>query len=90
MKIFNNDFTNKINDINNRINKIELEDISKIKILSNNIKDINLNYKETEEKNNIDLNNINENLSFLKNEFASFSKKNIPIGGAYFPQNRVI
>ena len=77
MKIFNNDFTNKINDINNRINKIELEDISKIKILSNNIKDINLNYKETEEKNNIDLNNINENLSFLKNEFASFSKKNI-------------
>ena len=77
LKIFNNNITNKINDINNRINKIEQEEITKIKILANNVKDINLNYKENEEKNNIDLNNINENLSFLKNEFASFSKKNI-------------
>ena len=77
LKIFNNNITNKINNINNRINRIEQEEITKIKILSNNIKDINLNYKENEEKNNIDLNNINENLSFLKNEFASFSKKNI-------------
>ena len=77
LKIFNNNITNKINDINNRINRIEQEEITKIKILANNVKDINLNYKENEEKNNIDLNNINENLSFLKNEFASFSKKNI-------------
>ena len=77
MKIFNNDLTNKINDINNRINKIEKEDINKIKILANNIKDINLNYKENEEKNSIDLNNINENLTYLKNEFASLSKKYI-------------
>ena len=75
LKMPNNDLTNKINDITNKINKIEKEEISKIKILENNVKYINLNYKENEEKNNIDLNNINGNLSFLKNEFSSFSGK---------------
>ena len=75
LKIFNNDLTNKINDINNRINKIEKEELSKIKILANNIKDINLNSKENEEKTSIDLNNINENLSYLKNEFKTISEK---------------
>ena len=78
MKILNNDLNNKINEINNRINKIEKGEISnKIKILENNIKDIVLNYKEKDEKNEIDLNNINENLSYLKNEIASLSEKYI-------------
>ena len=75
MKIYNNDLGNKINEINNNMNKLDKGDIKKIKILENNIKDINLNYKEKEEKNEIDLNNINENLSYLKNEIGSLSEK---------------
>ena len=75
MKICNNDLNNKINEINNNMNKLDKGDIKKIKILENNIKDINLNYKEKEEKNEIDLNNINENLSYLKNEIGSISEK---------------
>ena len=71
MKIYNDDLGNKIEEINDNINKIEKGDIKKIKILENNVKDINLNYKEKEEKNEIDLNNINENLSYLKNELDS-------------------
>ena len=75
MKICNNDLNNRINEINNNMNKLDKGDIRKIKILENNIKDINLNYKEKEEKNEIDLNNINENLSYLKNEIGSISEK---------------
>ena len=75
MKICNNDLNNRINEINNNMNKLDKGDIKKIKILENNIKDINLNYKEKEEKNEIDLNNINENLSYLKNEIGSISEK---------------
>ena len=75
MKICNNDLNNKINEINNNMNKLDKGDIKKIKILENNIKDINLNYKEKEEKSEIDLNNINENLSYLKNEIGSISDK---------------
>mgnify|MGYP002869947595 FL=1 len=75
LKIFNTDLTNKINEINNNLSKIEKGDIKKIKILENDIKNINLNYKEKEEKSEIDLNNNNENLSFLKNEFSSLSEK---------------
>ena len=75
MKICNNDLNNRINEINNNMNKLDNGDIKKIKILENNIKDINLNYKEKEEKNEIDLNNINENLSYLKNEIGSISEK---------------
>ena len=77
MKIYNDDLGNKIEEINENINKIEKGDIKKIKILENNVKDINLNYKEKEEKNEIDLNNINENLSYLKNELDSLSEKYI-------------
>ena len=75
MKICNNDLNNRISEINNNMNKLDKGDIRKIKILENNIKDINLNYKEKEEKNEIDLNNINENLSYLKNEIGSISEK---------------
>ena len=75
MKICNNDLNNRISEINNNMNKLDKGDIKKIKILENNIKDINLNYKEKEEKNEIDLNNINENLSYLKNEIGSISEK---------------
>ena len=75
MKKCNNNLNNKINEINNNMNKLDKGDIRKIKILENNIKDINLNYKEKEEKNEIDLNNINENLSYLKNEIGSISEK---------------
>ena len=77
MKICNNDLNNRISEINNNMNKLDKGDIRKIKILENNIKDINLNYKEKEEKNEIDLNNINENLSYLKNELDSLSEKYI-------------
>ena len=78
LKILNNEINERLRDINLRINKIDKEkdiNANKIKYLETKLQNINLTYKETEEKNIIDLNNITDNLSYVKDEFESFSKK---------------
>ena len=78
LRIFNNDILNKINNINQKINQIETNkkiDINnKIKNIEDRIEDITLLHKENEEKNNVDLNSINSNLAFLKNDFSSLTE----------------
>ena len=78
LRIFNNDLMNKINNINIKINQIEQNkkfDVNnKIKNLEDKIEDMHLMHKENEEKNNIDLNSINSNLAFLKNDFSSLTE----------------
>ena len=80
LNIFNNQINEKIKDINSKINMIDKEketDINRVKNLETKVQNINLNYKENEEKNVIDLSNITENLSYLKDEFESFSRNYI-------------
>ena len=59
-----------------KMNDIPNKNQSKLSHRNNN-ENINLNYKENEEKNIIDLSNITENLSYLKDEFESFSRNYI-------------
>lgn len=77
LRLFNNDINNKINDLNEAINRIEQDktiDDNKLKLIENKIKTITLSHKENQEKNNSDLNNINNNLSYLKKDFNSLSQ----------------
>ena len=79
LKIFNEDILNKINDINKKINLLQQDkksDINinkKIKNIENKLEDLVLINKENEEKKNIDLDSINNNLACLKSEFGSLS-----------------
>ncbi len=78
IKIFNNEVGKKVNYLNEIMNHIDQDkniDNNRLKNLENKIKNISLNYKEKEEKSNIELNNINNNLNFLKNDFANISEK---------------
>ena len=82
LRIFNNDIMNKMNNINLKTNQIQgqlekekkLDIVNKFKNIENKLEDMNLFHKENEEKNNIDLNTINNNLDYLKNDFASLSE----------------
>lgn len=78
LRIFNNDINDKLNNINKKIYEIQNEkkiDINnKIKKIEDKIEDLNLVHKENEEKNYIDLNGINTNLAYLKNDFNSLSE----------------
>ena len=82
LKIFNNDIMNKMNDISFKINQIQnqmlqekkLDLVNKFKNIESKLEDMNLINKENEEKNNIDLNTINNNLDYLKQDFTSLSE----------------
>ena len=82
LRIFNNDIMNKMNNINLKTNQIQaklekekkLDIVNKFKNIENKLEYMNLIHKENEEKNNIDLNTINNNLDYLKNDFASLSE----------------
>ena len=76
LKLSNNDLNIKINDINIKLNKIERQkelDANNIKYLEKQIRDINC----SKDYNTLDLNNLNDNLSYLKNEFTSLTEKYI-------------
>ena len=64
LKLSNNDLNIKINDINIKLNKIERQkelDANNIKYLEKQIRDINC----SKDYNTLDLNNLNDNLSYL-------------------------
>jgi len=78
LKIFNNEVGKKTNYLNEIMNHIDLDkniDNNRLKNVENKIKNISLNFKEKEEKSNIELNKVNNNLNFLKNDFANISEK---------------